>query len=97
MLTEKERALIDIYRMATDQAHESIGLIQDSDKAEYHIQDTLAGPTPESVLWKGPVPKNSYEQRKAWAEAQRLLGELRDLRVIKTVIALHEQQKLGNI
>ena len=96
LLTEKELMLIDIYRSTLDQAHESIGLIQDSDKAEYHIEDALAEP-PFRVLWRGPVPKNSYDQRKAWADAQQRLGEFRDLRTIKAVIGLHEQQKLGKI
>lgn len=94
MLTEHEKMLIDIYRMTTDQAHETIGLTDDG--VFYTIRDTLAGPTQLSILWKGPVPKKEYEQRKAWADAQKRLGELRDLRAIKAVIAAHTQFMIGD-
>ena len=95
LLTEKELMLIDAYRRAVDQAHESIGLLDTG--GSYTIRDALAGTGEIAILWRAPIPKSQYDQRTAWAAAQDMLGKIRDLRAIKIVIGLHEQQKLGKI
>lgn len=95
MLTEKEKMLLDMYRSMLDQAHESIGLLDSG--GNYVIRDALAGTGEIEILWSVPIPKKEYDQRKVWSAAQQMLSDLRELRVIKAVLVLHEQQKLGNI
>lgn len=91
MNREQEQAVLDIYRSARRQADERIILdVARTDEGEeaHVIRDELADPG-RKVLWRMPV---SLEHATALTADQKL-KDLRDLRVIRALLAVGKEME----